>query len=71
MDMATLRKRLSRRSLAVEITTVLILKLVLILALWQAFFSEPLDQQLTEESMQAWLLGQPASTETKGATHGQ
>ena len=71
MDMATLRKRLSRRSLAVEITTVLILKLVLILALWQAFFSEPLDQQLTEKSMQAWLLGQPASTETKGATHGQ
>jgi len=71
MAITTLRQHLKRKSLAAEITIVLILKLVLILALWQAFFSEPLDQQLTEKSMQAWLLGQPASTETKGATHGQ
>ncbi len=71
MDMMALRRRMSERSLAMEITIVLILKLVLILVLWQAFFSEPLDQQLTEKSMQAWLLGQPVSTETKGAAHGQ
>ncbi len=42
-----------------DIATILVLKLVMIVALWMAFFDEPQDEQLTKEKLQVWMLGQP------------
>lgn len=55
--------------LAANIVTALILKIILIFALWLAFFSDPLDEELTAESVEAWLLN-PAAGIREDA-HGQ
>ncbi|HHI92146.1 MAG TPA: hypothetical protein ENK04_01345 [Gammaproteobacteria bacterium] len=55
--------------LAFNITTVLILKIVLIFALWLTFFSSPMDEELTTDSVAAWLLG--PTTDIKEDVHGQ
>jgi len=55
--------------LAVNIVTTLVLKVVLIFALWLAFFSNPLDEKLTTGSVAAWLLG--PTTDVREDVHGQ
>ncbi len=47
-------------SLAQHIVTILVVKLVLIVSLWMAFFDEPQDEDLTREALQIWMLGQSA-----------
>ncbi len=46
--------------LAKEITIVLLVKLFLIFGLWYAFFSHPLDRDLSDRSVSAVILGQDA-----------
>jgi len=55
--------------LAISIITVLVVKTALIFTLWIAFFSNPLDDRLTADSVEAWLLGQ--ATDIKEDVHGQ
>ncbi len=54
-----LSKGKSRRGdrLAVDITVTLVIKLILIYVLWYAFFSEPIDEHLTGQTVGDVLFG--------------
>jgi len=43
--------------LAKEITLALLVKLLLIFGLWYAFFSHPIDRELTDSGVSAVILG--------------
>lgn len=60
----TLKKRFTRLPLALEITLILIVKIVLLTLLWKAFFSEPQIKKMrmpTELVEQHFLTSQPVA----------
>ena len=56
--MRSAMRKFRNNALAREITIVLLVKLFLILGLWYAFFSHPLDRHLTDRGVSAVILGQ-------------
>jgi hypothetical protein len=55
--MQSIIRQLRGNPLAKEITVALLIKLLLILGLWYAFFSQPVDRELTDLSVSAVILG--------------
>ncbi len=58
--MRSIITKLRGNPLAREITVVLLVKLLLIFGLWYAFFSHPIERQLTDRGVSAVILGQNA-----------
>ncbi len=55
--MRSVMKVLRDNPLAREITIVLLVKLFLIFSLWYAFFSRPVDREITDRRVSAVILG--------------
>ena len=61
--------------LAIDITIMLVLKLIVIYGLWYAFFSQPLDDHLTSHAVGSAMFGSselssdPAQITTQGKVH--
>ena len=53
-----------------EILLILALKFALIYGLWYAFFSQPLDRELTDESVGAYFLTPPDHESSKTNPNG-
>ena len=57
------RFRLGANKLAREITITLILKIIVLLAIWYFFFSHPITDSLTQDNIRHQILGYKLSAE--------
>ena len=57
------RFRLGANKLAREITITLILKIIVLLAIWYFFFSHPIAESLTQDNIRHQILGSQLSVE--------
>ena len=57
-------RRVRRSRLAIEITIALVIKTVLIYAIWNAWFSDPVSKKMTKSTIAADIFG-PVSPQPK------
>jgi len=63
--MRVVTRKFRNNPLAKEITVALLIKLVVIFGLWYAFFSHPVDRNLTDRGVSAVILGHGADASTR------
>lgn len=62
-------RRPTRSRLAIEITIALVVKVVLIYAIWSAFFSDPVSKKMTKATIAADIFG-PVDPQPKTGGNG-